>query len=68
MGKSESFIFLYLDSDPNHSQKLMESKLNQNPSFLLFHRDPTSSICLILLTNYRTNTQTLLKVIPPWLM
>ena len=41
--------FLYPDGDPDHSQNLM------GPKFIFFHEDPTSSICIILLTNRWTN-------------
>ena len=49
---------MYPDSDPNHSQNLMGSKLDQDPSSIL----PISSICLIL----QTDKQSAIKIIPPW--
>ena len=47
-------VFLYPDCDPNQSQNLLESK-SRTHLLIFFHEDPTSSICLILLTNKQTN-------------
>ena len=50
------WILLYPDSDPDHSQNLMGSKLEQDPSgFFSLEEGPTSSICVILQTNKQTN-------------
>ena len=40
--------FLYADSGPEKSQNLMGSKLEQDLSSHFFHKDPISSICVIL--------------------
>ena len=61
MEKSGSFIFfLCPDGDPDHSQNSMGSKLDQDSSSH-FHKDPTSSICVFLLTNRQT-----VMNLPPW--
>ena len=42
-----------------HSQNLMRSKLDHDPSFdFSLQEDPGSSVCVILLTNTLTNGQT----------
>ena len=48
-------FFLDPDGDSDRSQNLMGSKLDQDPSSDFFHEDPTSSICVILLTNKQLN-------------
>ena len=50
-GNLDLQVFMYIDPDPDHSQNVMESKLDQDLSSSFFHVEPTSSICLILLTN-----------------
>ena len=55
MGKSGSLIILYPHRYPDHSQNLMEVKLYQDPSSYFCHKDPTSSLCVILLMNKQTN-------------
>ena len=52
MGKSG--LFLYPDSNPDHSQSLMGSKSDQDPSF---QKDAISSMYLILLRNKQQNGQ-----------
>ena len=44
---------LYPDANPDHSQNLMRSKLDQNPSFDFYQEDATSRICKFLLANQR---------------
>ena len=41
--------------DLDHSQQIMVSKFEQEPSSY-FYEDPTSSICVILLTNREVNS------------
>ena len=53
--KNLDYFFFYPDSDPDDSQNLMESKLDQEPSPDISQEDPTSSVCIILLTNRQTN-------------
>ena len=48
-------IFLYPHNDPDHSQNLMGSKLEQDPSSYFSFVDLISSICVILLTDKQTN-------------
>ena len=50
MGKFR-ISFLYPDDDPDHSQYLVGSKLDQDQSSEDFPGRSTSSICVILLTN-----------------
>ena len=65
MEKSRSLIFfLYPNVDPDHSQNLMGSKLDREPSAHFLHEDLASSICLILLTSRQTVTN--LIHTPPW--
>ena len=52
--------------DPDHSQNLMKSKLQQDQSADFFQEDPTSSICVIWLTkktNGHENNTSLMEVI-----
>ena len=59
---------MYPDNNPDQSQNLMRSTLDQDPAFDIFQEDPTSSICVMLLTNKQTNTHTerqmFMKIIP----
>ena len=48
-------VFLYADGDPDQSQHLMGSKLDQDPIPSFLHKVPTGSICVILLTNRHTD-------------
>ena len=65
----KSRFFYLFPGDPHHSQNLMESKLDQDPSYdcFFFQEDQTSSICVVLLTNKGTNgnRQTVMQIIPP---
>ena len=59
MLKSGCWIFFHSGSEPDYCQNLMESKLGPSSpifSLLLFHEDPTSSICIILLTDRQINS------------
>ena len=49
-------LYLYPDSDPDHSQNFMGSKLDQDPASDFFE-NPTSSICVVLVTGKLTNRQ-----------
>ena len=49
-GKIQMFDFFYPDGDPDHSPNAMGSKLDQDTSDLV-HKDPTMSICIVLLTD-----------------
>ena len=53
MGMSESLIFWCPGGDPEHSQNVIGSKFDQDPSSC-FHEDLSSSICVILLANRQT--------------
>ena len=55
--RASLMLFLYTIGDPDHSQNLVESKLDQDP-LSFFQEDTTSSICVILLTYERTEKQT----------
>ena len=58
MGKIQ-ILFLYPDSDPDQSQNVMGSKLDQDQSPGIFVTQVSiSSICLILLTNKQANRET----------
>ena len=46
---------------------LLGSNLSQGLSPNNFHEIPTSSICVILLTNRQTDNQIFMKIIPPCL-
>ena len=53
------------EGDPDQSQNLMGSKLNQDPSSHFFcHGVPSSSISVIMLTKGQTGKQTVRKIIP----
>ena len=55
--KVEIRIFLYPDDNSDHSQNLMGSTLNPDPSSDFYFEIPTSSICVILLTNKQIDKQ-----------
>ena len=59
------YCLLYLDDDPDHTQNLIGSKLDQDQSSDFFHDVKTSSICVILLTNRQTNGN---EIMFPWQM
>ena len=45
---TKSGFFVYPEAEPDHSQKLMGSKLDRNGFSDSFHEVVTSSICIIL--------------------
>ena len=53
MGKSG--LSFFVPSGPDHPQSLMGPKLNQDPFSDVFQEDPTSCICVILITKKQTN-------------
>ena len=59
MGKS---VFLYTDGDPDQSENLMGSRMHQDLSSDFLEDDPTSSICIILLTTKQTDKRMVMKI------